>query len=147
MAAIFLQCHLGDEKPIFVPAEEVTDVYRENRHDRETVVRTKDGTFYSLFHRDLLCPKLRDCIFYLNTTEQVSKRTQGKRGQKPPRINMAFSPENLEHIKLMGRLHGVSATEYVNKLIETSICENSDIADRLREIERRANGGGHKYEA
>ena len=49
--------------------------------------------------------------------DPVSKTTQGKKGKKLPRINMAFSPENLEHIRLMARVTGCSATAYVNQLI------------------------------
>lgn len=47
----------------------------------------------------------------------ASNATQGRKGQKLPRINMAFSPENLEHIRLMARVTGCSATAYVNQLI------------------------------
>ena len=53
-----------------------------------------------------------------HTADPVSKTTQGKKGQKLPRINMAFSTDNLAHIQLMGRVMGCSATEYVNRLIE-----------------------------
>ena len=48
---------------------------------------------------------------------QIGKTTQGRKGQKLPRINMAFSEENLKHIQIMGRVEGCSATEYVNRLI------------------------------
>lgn len=44
--------------------------------------------------------------------------TQGKKGHKAPRINMAFSPENHEWIKTKSRQLGISATELVNTIIE-----------------------------
>ena len=44
--------------------------------------------------------------------------TQGKKGHKAPRINMAFSPDNHEWIKMRSRQLGVSATEFVNTIIE-----------------------------
>lgn len=44
--------------------------------------------------------------------------TQGKKGHKAPRINMAFSPENHEWIKTRSRQIGISATEFVNTIIE-----------------------------
>lgn len=43
--------------------------------------------------------------------------TQGKKGQKLPRINMAFSNDNLSYLKLIARVEGCSMTEYVNRLI------------------------------
>ena len=56
--------------------------------------------------------------------------TQGKKGQKLPRINMAFSPENLEYLQIVSRIEGKSITEYVNTLIKT------DSSIRANEIEQ-----------
>lgn len=44
--------------------------------------------------------------------------TQGRKGQKLPRINMAFTPENHEYIKRVSRQEGKSITQYINGLIE-----------------------------
>ena len=49
----------------------------------------------------------------------IIKGTQGRKGRKLPRINMAFTPSNLEYLQLIGRIDGVSMTEYVNQLIKT----------------------------
>ena len=43
--------------------------------------------------------------------------TQGRKGHKLPRINMAFTPDNHEYIKKVSRQQGISITEYVNNLI------------------------------
>lgn len=56
--------------------------------------------------------------------------TQGKRGKKHPRINMAFPADNLEYLQLISRIEGVSITEYVNRLVAT------DRAARATEIEQ-----------
>lgn len=45
-------------------------------------------------------------------------RTQGKKGRKLPRINMAFTPENYEFLRMYPRMNGLTMTEYVNSLIE-----------------------------
>ena len=47
----------------------------------------------------------------------IVQGTQGKKGQKLPRINMAFSLENLEYLQIISRVSGVSITEYVNRLV------------------------------
>jgi hypothetical protein len=60
----------------------------------------------------------------------VAHTTQGKKGQKLPRINMAFSPENLEYLQIISRVEGMSITEYVNTLIRT------DSSSRANEIEQ-----------
>lgn len=44
--------------------------------------------------------------------------TQGKKGKKLPRINMAFTTENHTYIKKRSRQEGMSITEYVNRLID-----------------------------
>lgn len=43
--------------------------------------------------------------------------TQGKKGHKAPRINMAFSPDNHKWIKTRSKQLGISATELVNTII------------------------------
>lgn len=49
---------------------------------------------------------------------QGLRGTQGKKGHKLPRINMAFSLENHEFIKRRSRQIGISATDFVNQLID-----------------------------
>lgn len=44
--------------------------------------------------------------------------TQGKKGHKSPRINMAFSPENHAWIKEQSRMNGMSITEFVNQILD-----------------------------
>ena len=44
-------------------------------------------------------------------------QTQGKKGAKAKRINMAFSDENHEWIKRESRRQGISATQYVNDIV------------------------------
>ena len=45
-------------------------------------------------------------------------QTQGRKGEKLPRINMAFSPANHEFINIMSRLSGLTLTQYVNRVID-----------------------------
>lgn len=44
--------------------------------------------------------------------------TQGKKGQKLKRINMAFSDVNHEYITIESRRRGISATAFVNQIID-----------------------------
>lgn len=54
-----------------------------------------------------------------NTTSTISfGATQGRKGHKAPRINMAFSPENHAWIKTRSRQLGISATEFVNTILD-----------------------------
>lgn len=72
--------------------------------------------------------------------DPVSKRTQGKKGEKLPRMNMAFSPENYDHIQLMGRLVGCSATEYVNRLIAADREARGDVVEQALKLFKEVKG-------
>lgn len=61
-------------------------------------------------------------------------QTQGRKGAKLPRINMAFTPQNLEYLRIMAGLRGQSITKYVNALVEQDMDLNRvayDAAKRL----------------
>ena len=45
-------------------------------------------------------------------------QTQGKEGLKLPRINLAFSPSNIDYIRVMAGIRGESMTKFVNRVIE-----------------------------
>lgn len=50
--------------------------------------------------------------------ENTIGSTQGRKGHKLKRINMAYSDSNYEYITMESRRRGISATEFVNKIIE-----------------------------
>ena len=56
--------------------------------------------------------------------------TKNEKNQKLPRINMAFTLDNLEYLHIISRIEGVSMTEYVNLLIA------KDKSQRTEEIEK-----------
>ena len=51
--------------------------------------------------------------------------TQGRKGAKQQRINMAFSPENMDYMRVMAGIKGVSVTRFVNDLIARDREKNS----------------------
>ena len=51
------------------------------------------------------------------TERAQDMRTQGRKGCKATRINMAFTPENHQFIKLMAKATGHTMTEYTNYVI------------------------------
>lgn len=60
--------------------------------------------------------------------------TQGRKGAKLPRINMAFSPQNLEYLRVMAALRGVSVTRYVNDLVDRDMAQNFEVYDTARNL-------------
>ena len=63
----------------------------------------------------------------LETREALEAlHTQGKKGLKLPRINLAFSPSNLDYIRVMAGIRGESMTQFVNRVIDQHREENGE---------------------
>lgn len=60
--------------------------------------------------------------------------TQGKRGKKALRMTMAFSDENMDYIRTMGKLESGGATAYVNRLIEADRRKHADVYRQMKSL-------------
>lgn len=65
---------------------------------------------------------------------QEAHATQGRKGVKMPRINMAFTPSNLDYLHVMAAIKGQSVTRYVNSLIEQERKKNNDIYTAAKKL-------------
>ena len=65
---------------------------------------------------------------------QNTPSTQGRKGEKLPRINMAFSPQNLEYLRVMAGIRGISITKYVNALIERDREQNGETFEAAKKL-------------
>ena len=59
-------------------------------------------------------------------------KTQGRKGCKAVRINMAFTPSNYEFIKVMAAASGRSMTEFTNLVISAYQREHPEIMEEAR---------------
>lgn len=66
--------------------------------------------------------------------EYDARNTQGKRGMKSDRMNMAFSHENFEYMRTMAGLHKMTMTKFVNKLIEEDRQRNADLYEKAKSL-------------
>ena len=60
--------------------------------------------------------------------------TQGKRGKKALRMTMAFSEENMDYIRTMGKLESGGATAYVNRLSEADRRKHADVYRQMKSL-------------
>lgn len=60
--------------------------------------------------------------------------TQGKRGKRALRMTMAFSDENMDYIRTMGKLESGGATAYVNRLIEADRRKHADVYRQMKSL-------------
>lgn len=58
--------------------------------------------------------------------------TQGRKGCKAIRINMAFLPEIHEYIKVMARVRGESVTDFTNYVFRQSMEENAELYEKAK---------------
>ncbi len=70
---------------------------------------------------------------------QPAQKTQGRKGHKLPRINMAFSSEHLAYLHAIAGFERMSATQYVNNLIKADMKRREDLYERLNAM--RGEGG------
>ena len=68
-------------------------------------------------------------------------KTQGRKGCKAIRINMAFTPENHEFIRVMARASGKTMTEFANLVIAAYQREHPEILAKAREFLDTVNSG------
>lgn len=61
-------------------------------------------------------------------------KTQGRKGCKAVRINMAFTPENHEFIKVMATITGQTMTEFCNFCIDRYRTEHPEIFEQAKAI-------------
>lgn len=67
---------------------------------------------------------------------RMQMKTQGKKGMKAARINMAFAPDTYDYIKVLSQAKGVSITQLVNEIIRQhmGIPENKAAFEKAQEI-------------
>ena len=59
-------------------------------------------------------------------------KTQGRKGCKAIRINMAFTPDVHQYIKIMARARGQSVTEFTNYVFRQSMEQNKDLYEQSK---------------
>lgn len=67
---------------------------------------------------------------------QETRRTQGRKGLKMPRMNMSFTPSNMEYLRVMAGISGMTITRLVNQMIEQHAEANAERYQRAKEVMR-----------
>lgn len=68
------------------------------------------------------------------TERQEALRTQGKKGAKAQRFNMAFTPSNLDFIRVMSKIKGLTMTQFVNEIIDREREAQSDTYEKAKSL-------------
>lgn len=75
------------------------------------------------------------------TDEEAAERasalkTQGRKGCKAVRINMAFTPENHDFIKVLARANCLTMTEFTNAVIDVYRREHSKQYEKVKALQK-----------
>ena len=75
-----------------------------------------------------------------NLNERVNRleamMTQGKKGLKAMRMNMAFSPTNTDYIRVMSGIKGMTMTQFINDVIEADREKNGKVYRMAKELSK-----------
>ncbi len=88
---------------------------------------------------DLTAPKSKQEVKEVPTVQEVQTaqetlQTQGKKGYKLQRINMGFTPQNIEFLRLYSKVQGQTMTQLVNKILDTAR-QDPQTAEKLRQLQ------------
>ena len=67
-------------------------------------------------------------------------RTQGRKGCKSVRINMAFTLSNYDYIRVMARVTGTSMTQFTNLILSQYREEHPEIYQQAKSILEQVKG-------
>ena len=65
---------------------------------------------------------------------QEELRTQGRRGYKLQRINMGFTPTNLDYIRTMSKAKGMTQTQFVNMILDQHREQAGEAFAKIKEL-------------
>ena len=117
------EAHEAYETPRMPDAQEAYEAHEDKREHR--MLETHDAQeAYEAY--EVRAPKA-DCAYR-------AADTQGKRGKKALRMTMAFSEENMDYIRTMGKLESGGATAYVNRLIEADRRKHADVYRQMKSL-------------
>ena len=126
------QAHEAYEAPRMPDAQEAHEAYEVKRE--HPVSETHEAhEAYEAPHMPDAYEAYEDCAPKADGAYRAAD-TQGKRGKKALRMTMAFSEENMDYIRTMGKLESGGATAYVNRLIEADRRKHADVYRQMKTL-------------
>lgn len=68
---------------------------------------------------------------------EAEGKTQGRKGCKAPRINLAFESEVYDYCKTMSKIRGMTLTQFCNYAIRQHMEDHGDIYSDAKELIKR----------
>lgn len=101
------------------------------------------GRVYGELHQATSNKGQQPTVSHAEAQERAEQlRTQGRKGCKAVRINMAFTPSNHEFIKVLSTITGQTMTEFTNSVIEQYRTEHPEVFEQAKAIIDQVRGQG-----
>ena len=109
---------------------------RHKKHTKRLICLTHmKHTKHTKLSGNILClRRMKHMKHMKRARRRRTAATQGKRGKKALRMTMAFSEENMDYIRTMGKLESGGATAYVNRLIEADRRKHADVYRQMKSL-------------
>lgn len=65
---------------------------------------------------------------------QATQQTQGRKGYKMQRINMAFTPDNIDFLRTISKVKGQTMTQFVNDILDKARAENKELIEQIKSL-------------
>lgn len=62
--------------------------------------------------------------------------TQGKKGMKAMRMNMAVSPSNTDYVRVMSGIKGMTMTQFINSVLDADREKNGKVYRMAKELSK-----------
>jgi hypothetical protein len=63
---------------------------------------------------------------------QEALKTQGRKGMKSPRVNLAFKPSVYDYVRTMSKVRNQNMTEFINEILADSMDKNKENYERAK---------------
>lgn len=63
-------------------------------------------------------------------------KTQGRKGVKALRVNMAFDPDVHDYMRTMAKVRGQTITQFTNYVFRLSMEQNAEVYERAKEFQK-----------
>ena len=66
----------------------------------------------------------------------TSRQTKGRKGLKLPRINVAFSPEIYDYIKVSAAMKGITLSDFINDILAENMKGNYKLYQQVKDLQQ-----------
>ena len=115
-----------DAHEVDVAQHDAQDIQEQHAHYDTHAYKAQDA------NQEDLETKSRDMRNKLEAAE--TRRTQGRKGYKMPRVSISLAPSAMEYVRIMAGITGKSITQYISDMVDKDAEVHAERYQRAKEI-------------